>query len=230
MQGALADLLKVPVAALSREYRAGELDLRVELPFVLRLDGAGFSRALAGFEAPRDERVHRALVAAATQIVERMSASGAYVCSDEVNVLFLGPAKPYGGRLQKLVSVSASAVSSRVSLELGRQLLFDSRVVPLSGVEAAKRYVLFRARVALNNYVGCLARLSGLKYARPPSLEKQMLDLAERGVDVVSRPAWALLGSSVYWSWSGARRRTSVSNGFEELVRSLEMYRGPEAP
>ena len=151
------ELVQVPVAKLDREYKSREklLEARVKLPLAIRLDGVGFSKALTGFAEPRDVRVHEAIVEAASEIVKRFSASGAYVASDEINILLLGPSLPYAGRLQKLVSISAALASSSTSLALGRRLFFDARVVPLEGVDDAKRYVLYRARIALNNYV-CL--------------------------------------------------------------------------
>jgi Uncharacterized conserved protein len=129
----MEELIRLDVAQLERVYKQREraVEARVKLPFALRLDGVGFGRVLKGYAEPRDERVHRALLQGASELVKRLSASGAYVVSDEVSVLVLGPSLPYAGRVEKLVSVSASLLSAIVSTSLARALIFDSRVVPL---------------------------------------------------------------------------------------------------
>lgn len=225
------DLMRVPVAELDEKYRSRErvLEAKLPLPLAIRLDGVGFSKALTGFNKPRDAKVHKALIKAASDVVKRLSASGAYVASDEINILLLGPSLPYAGRLQKLVSISAALASSSASLTLGRQLLFDARVVPLKGVDDAKRYVLYRARIALNNYVGCMLRVLSVKWTKPPSLREQLKLLQEYGVEVRERPAWEWAGTSIYWSVSAAGKRVlEHRDGFDDLLDALEHYRSPE--
>ena len=225
------ELVQVPVAKLDREYKSREklLEARVKLPLAIRLDGVGFSKALIGFAEPRDVRVHKAIVEAASEIVKRFSASGAYVASDEINVLLLGPPPPYAGRLQKLVSISAALASSSTSLALGRTLLFDARVVPLEGVDDAKRYVLYRARIALNNYVGRVLRKITVKSLKPPSLREQLELLRELGINIGEKPVWEWAGSSIYWSVSAAGKRVlKHCDGPDGLLKALERYRSPE--
>jgi len=225
------ELIRVPIAKLDREYKSREksLEARVKLPLAIRLDGVGFSKALIGFIEPRDIRVHEAIVKAASEIVKRFSASGAYVASDEINVLLLGPSLPYAGRLQKLVSISAALASSSISLTLGRTLLFDARVVPLQGVEDSKRYVLYRARIALNNYVGRMLRKMAVMSMKPPSLKEQLELLRKLGIDIRGRPAWEWAGTSIYWSTdTSGRRALKRCDGPDSLLDALERYRSPE--
>lgn len=224
----LEDLIRLDVAELERTYRQREraVEARVKLPFALRLDGVAFGQSLKGFAEPRDERVHRALVEGASELVKRLSASGAYVVSDEVSVIVMGPSLPYGGRVEKLVSISASLLSAVVSTLLDRPLIFDSRVVPLEGVEDAKRYVAYRARVGLNNYVGSLLHRMGLR-TEGVHLGRRIEILEERGVRLAERPAWEWCGSSVFWVLEGGRR-LAVENGPWKLLEVLEAYRAPE--
>lgn len=227
-------LINLPVARLENRYRVRERDLevRVNLPVALRLDGVGFGKALEEFEEPRDLRVHEALLEAAESIVRRFSASGAYVASDEINVLLMGPSLPYAGRMQKLVSISASIASSTVSLILGAKLFFDSRVVPLEDVDDAKLYVEYRARIALNNYVGSVLHHLGIKPLEHASLRAQIARLEAEGWSLADQPPWAWAGSVLYWTSTRRRarrcRELKRSDCVEELLRSLDRYRSPE--
>ena len=223
------ELIRLDVAQLERVYgqRERAVEARVKLPFALRLDGVGFGRALKGYAEPRDKRVHRALVQGASELVKRLSASGAYVVSDEVNVLLLGPSLPYAGRVEKLVSISASLLSAVVSTLLGRQLVFDSRVVPLESAEDAKRYVAYRARVGLNNFVGSMLHKLGAELAGV-HLTERVAKLESLGVRLAERPAWEWGGSSVFWRLGG-KREVAVEDGPWKLFGAIEEYaRAPE--
>ncbi len=203
------------VARLHERYLLAEKRLRKKAspPYAIRLDGVGFGRALEGFSSPRDLRVHVALVQAAMAVVERFNAVGAWVGSDEVNVVMLGPENPYGGRVEKLVSVSAGIASAEVSLALGRRLFFDSRVVPLRDAEDAAKYVLYRARVALNNLATKLLQLRGVEpeggfAERVRACWSELCELGD----------WVVLGTSVVWVWFVRRDR---------VRRRLAAYAGP---
>jgi tRNA(His) 5'-end guanylyltransferase len=91
-------------------------------------------------------------------------AEAVHVVSDEINLLFLRHV-PYGGRTFKIISVLAAHASAELTAKLGRPLHFDGRVVKLRDACDAASYVLFRARVGLNNYVIQLAR--AWAYPRP---------------------------------------------------------------
>lgn len=227
--GMIEELIRLDVAQLERAYRQREraVEARVKLPFALRLDGVGFGRALRGFAEPRDERVHRALVQGAMELVKRLSASGAYVVSDEVNALFLGPSLPYAGRVEKLASISASLLSAVTSTLLNRQLVFDSRAIPLEDAEDAKRYIAYRARVGLNNFVGSMLHRLGAEVAGV-HLAERIAKLESLGVRLAERPAWEWSGSSVFWRLGG-KRELAVEDGPWRLIEAIEAYaRAPE--
>ncbi len=230
LEEALEQLLQLKVAELESNYRerAQKLDARLELPFAIRLDGVGFSKALSGFQEPRDRRVHEAFVAGTSQVVNRLSASCAYTVSDEVNVLFLGPSLPYAGRVQKLVSISASILSVSASEAIGRHLLFDARAIPLTSVDDAKHYILYRARVAFNNFVGSTLKLLNIKLKEKTSLRQQVKLLEENGIRVSDRPLWEWGGTSLYWVTRGGVRVLDRSDGPWALLEAIEGYRAPE--
>jgi tRNA(His) 5'-end guanylyltransferase len=164
-------LLENP-AVLETRYREREAVCEPSSPpFAVRLDGVGFGKRLKDFEAPRSKLVHTALVETARRLAMQYGAEFVHVVSDEVNLLFLGSA-PYGGRTFKIISVLAANASAELTAKLGRPLYFDGRVVKLSDACDAARYVLFRARVGLNNYVIQLARATGLIHAHTPRIEE----------------------------------------------------------
>ena len=161
---------------------------------VVRADGVGFGKALRKFASPRDESVHKALLAAAEDVMRRFSAAAAHVVSDEVNILLLSP--PYSGRVFKIVSVIASMLSARVSLELNTPLYFDARVLGLKSAKEFVPYTLYRVRVGVNNFVSKLYH-GALPKNVTPKLEEMVRVLKSR---LVKWPAWACGGTLISWS------------------------------
>jgi len=191
-----SEVVEADVRALANRFRAREAFSRaaVEAPIALRLDGVGFGRALSGYRWPRDIRVHRVLLAGASALMGHLRGDYCYVTSDEVNLVHLGPL-PYSGRVEKLVSVASSLVSSAASLALGRPLAFDCRVVVLEGPEEALDYVLYRMRVGFNNYVSSLYH-STLGARETPRLAEMVREVAARGM--LDSPSWEWCGSCLY--------------------------------
>ena len=202
---AFASVNPAPLSKLykQREVTGGTLSP----PVVVRADGVGFGKALKeGFAWPRDRRVHDALVKAAEELMRRYSASAAYVVSDEVSVLFR--TLPYSGRLFKVVSVAASILSSHVSLELSKPLYFDARAIQLTSVEEFAPYVIFRARVGLNNYVSSLYHSMVENHRETPPLPQMIEHVREV---VRHHDSWECCGTLLYWGTrlkDGVNRRT----------------------
>lgn len=191
-------LLEVDPGKLEEKYRGREIKGKANPPFIVRLDGVGFGKALKGFKEPRDKRVHDAIVTGTQQIIERYNLLGAYVVSDEVNILVY-PKTPYAGRVEKIISIFSGILSSRVSLVLGRQLFFDSRIVLLEDLNEAIEYTLFRARIGLGNYIGSIARKLKIWIEKRPRLHEQLKVLEEKGVRILDDSEWKALGSSITW-------------------------------
>jgi tRNA(His) 5'-end guanylyltransferase len=167
---ALERLLSESPRALDARYRPREVICEpVRAPFAVRLDGVSFGKRLRDFEAPRSAFVHAALVGAARALASTYGAEIVHVVSDEINLVFLASA-PYGGRAAKVVSVLAAHASAELTAKLGRPLYFDGRALMLDDACDAAKYLIYRARVGLNNYVVKLARMSGLVSSRTPRL------------------------------------------------------------
>jgi len=127
-----------------------------EPPFVFRADGVGFGKYFKELGEARDEKVHGALVRAAEELMRTYSCAEAYVSSDEVSVLC--GSLPYGGRIEKIVSIFSSLLGSIFSVEV--QPLppgwFDGRVIV--GVDW-RLYLKWRLKVTLCNYLSLITRL-----------------------------------------------------------------------
>mmetsp|Transcript_27694 Transcript_27694/g.90337 ORF Transcript_27694/g.90337 Transcript_27694/m.90337 type:complete len:115 (+) Transcript_27694:88-432(+) len=75
----------------------------LQRPCVVRLDGHCFHTYTKGFRRPYDLRIHEAMVATATDLLERFGAVTAYTESDEISLLFPpstaeSPSLPFSGR------------------------------------------------------------------------------------------------------------------------------------
>ncbi len=225
LERAIAALLRFNVSSASERYLELEQQVsqRVEPPYALRLDGVGFGQALKGYREPRDPVVHAAIVSAATHLVRKFQGVGAWVSSDEINLVVLGPENPYGGRVEKLVSVSAGLASSIVTSALNRVLFFDSRVVPLESAHDAARYIIYRARVAASNFVTKLLQIRGVE---PKGGFGERLNAARPLLSLYGD--WALLGTSVVWKWfvrrGKPRRRVVALLGPEPLATALGLH------
>ncbi len=193
----LTMLSKLNIQILDKLFRPMELysDTRIRTPIALRLDGVRFGRTLADVEF-RSRAVHEALVEAAKAIMKELGCSCSYVVSDEINVLCLDYIA-YGGRVEKLISISASIASAIVSTTLNRKLFFDSRIINLRSDLDAPRYILYRARVGLNNFVSELYHRT-TKSRQTPPLRTMIKELKDLGIDINRIELWKIVGSSVF--------------------------------
>ena len=189
----LRELLALEVPRLVKEFKSREKPVeRARPPYVIRLDGVGFGKRLRDLGSPRDEKVHRALVEAAKELMKWFSSPYSYVSSDEINVLVLHDL--YSSRTMKIVSISAGIASSRASLELGRALFFDSRVIELRSLDEAYHYMMLRMRICLGNLLTTLCRDLGCASER---IEKKLEILRREGI-VDRLEEWMLWGTCIY--------------------------------
>lgn len=222
----LMRLARVSPAVLSRIFKQVEVTgPRLSPPLVLRLDGAGFGRILseAGFSQPRDRRVHNALIAAAEALMKRLSGASAYIVSDEVNIL-LDSSVPYGGRLFKVVSITASLASAVLTKKLGRELFMDCRPVLLPSTSVWGAYVLWRSRVAANNFLSKLYHSSKGR-AVTPSFTVMLEHVKEM---LLGKEVWEILGSCIIYEAVEEIRINPVTGGpVKKRRRVLNRFDGP---
>ncbi len=190
-----------------KDYEAFAMLKIPKTPFVVRCDGRGFHRLVRelGFEWPYDESFARALVAAARSVFEAgFRPVLAYVFSDEVSYVFIGE-ETFSRRLEKIVSVIASTLSSAFTLELAKLgkasvAAFDARVIPLCR-EEIPLYLAWRQADCIRNFYNSYAyhALVHVKGMKPSDASTALRGLGidelrkiakSHGVDVDTKPLW----------------------------------------
>ena len=195
----LRSILELDVARYEEYFR--ELEVRygepIKPPFIIRLDGVGFGRRLSGFKVPRDLKVHKALVKAAKELIKYFNADYGLVISDEVNIFVMNTV-PYGGRYEKIISISSGIVSTYTSLSLKKNLYFDSRIIRLRNINDILTYFTYRIRVGFNNYVSSLYH-KVFTDKETPHLKVMIDKLRSKGIDVGKVSEWELYGTCILW-------------------------------
>lgn len=177
-------------------------------PVFLRLDGRAFHRLTRTCEKPFDARFHAAMVGTCRRLItdSGLNPLFAYTFSDEIS-LYL-PVLPFGGRVEKMDSISASYAASAFTLEYGctEPIAFDARVIPATPAYAAE-YLAMRQAEAWRNHINayCQAALQdeGLTSRAAAShllgmKAEDMHDLMfSRGVNLAETPAWQRRGTLV---------------------------------
>jgi len=143
-----------PLAVRFKEYEDSSRGIKVidsYVPFLIRLDGCNFSAVTKKhFDKPFDERFSRTMVKTMLDVLEHFRARTAYVCSDEITLVFGSlcdwdtfarePKKfthLFGGRVDKLLSIIAAYTSLRfyvnlppeIQEDMGHTALFDARLL-----------------------------------------------------------------------------------------------------
>ncbi|GAM24991.1 hypothetical protein SAMD00019534_081660, partial [Acytostelium subglobosum LB1] len=119
------------------ETSMNTLHIEGNVPFVIRLDGHGFSKFTRKFVKPWDIRVHNAMVEAANVLMKEFNPSLIYSFSDEITMCFPALSDeeyqerikvtqgktlvPFSGKVQKLITLSAGAASTSFYKSLAAQ-------------------------------------------------------------------------------------------------------------
>jgi len=212
-------LINLPIGKLSKYFDSKEITCgSINLPIILRLDGVSFGTRLSNFKWPRDENVHNALLNACEEVIKFMGADFGFVISDEILVFFLNYL-PYGGRVFKLISISSGIASSIISMKLGKELFFDSRIIKIENVNDVIEYIYYRARVGLNNYLGSIAaKLKIFEKGYTPSIDvlvntlKQYLKPDEN---------WKYLGTGIIRERSEKEAIDKISGNIVHVSRKI---------
>jgi tRNA(His) 5'-end guanylyltransferase len=177
---------------------------------ILRLDGRGFSRFTESrFDKPFDSRFHDGMVQTAQAILQDLQGLYAYTESDEISVLFPRSWALFDREQEKIISLSASIASARLSLIFGTPVHFDCRVILAAEDQQVVDYFRWRqadaARCALNGWCYWSLRKAGRSVAQATAaLEgKSVADkneiLFQTGVSFNEVPLWQRRGTGLYW-------------------------------
>lgn len=193
---------------------------------VARLDGRSFTRLtreICKFEAPFDAKFRDLMVATTMHIMDcGFKVVFGYTESDEISLLFSPESAAFSNKVRKINSILAGEASGFFSLELGKSVCFDCRVVPLPNVELVKDYFLWRQedanRNALNAWCYWTLRREGKSKQEVTcclsgkSVAFKNEILFERGINYNDTPLWQKRGIGVY-------RTTYSRTGFNPITQ-----------
>lgn len=184
-----------------------------ELYMTARIDGRSFTRLtkeICHFEAPYDTRFRDMMVNTVKALMDcgfRIIYS--YTQSDEISLLFHPDESSFGRKVRKYNSVLAGVASAAFSLQLGRQAVFDCRMIPLPTIECVQDYFLWRQedahRNALNSHCYWMLRKEGMSVQEATkALEGQSVSfknelLFQRGINFDTLPSWQKRGIGIVW-------------------------------
>ncbi len=188
-------------------WKSRELYSKLLTPniFLVRLDGRNFRRVLENFEKPYDLRFAKIMVECCKDTMREFNAAFAYTFSDEVTFLMRDV---FGCRLEKIDSIVASELASRVSLKLGFPVSFDSRVI-FASLDEIWDYLAWRQDEAWRNHLNSYAFYTLLKEIGDRRKVQKMLEgrkspelhdiLHGKGINPAKTPAWQRRGILLYW-------------------------------
>ncbi|MDD1713736.1 MAG: tRNA 5'-guanylyltransferase [Methanoregulaceae archaeon] len=182
-------------------------------PVFLRIDGRGFHVMAEewGLERPFDLRFSEAMERVSRELVadSGLSPDLAYCFSDEINLYFSH--LPFGGRVEKLDSVSASYAASALTLAMDSRAVvsFDARIIQVSP-ELAVTYLADRQAEAWRNHLNAYGQETLMREGMTrPEAARVLKGMSSRelhelmfshGVNLAKTPAWQRRGILVYKS------------------------------
>ncbi len=188
-------IMSIPVGELYHLFKRREIVTeKVDVPFIVRLDGVRFGKKLKECDRPRDRKVHDALLRAAEEIMSYMGAEVGYVTSDEINIIFLRYA-PYNARYFKIISITSGIASAIMSRLLEKDLFFDSRIVKVYDIYEIYKYILYRVRVGFNNCISLIYHSIGDIGRRHTPHIHDMICIANK---IKKFENWELFGTLIY--------------------------------
>jgi tRNA(His) guanylyltransferase len=181
--------------------------LKARSPIVVRADGRGFKKILEDRKKPYDLDFARCMVRAAERLFHDsgLAPNLAFTFSDEISLIFLQA--PFAGRVEKVDSVIAGFLSASLSLDLGRMVCMDCRIIALCKDEVID-YLVERQHETWRNHVfsygfyillkdgltstAAMERLRGIK-------ESEIHEMVfQKGINLAKTPAWEKRGVLVY--------------------------------
>jgi tRNA(His) guanylyltransferase len=221
---------KTPPTVQDREIYGA---ITIVPPVFVRLDGRAFHRLAAelSLEKPFDRRFCEAMVDVSVRLVRESDLSPlfAYTFSDEISCYF-DRSLPFGGRVEKIDSITASYAASALTLALGHPepLAFDARIIAVTP-GLVQEYLADRQQEAWRNHINAYCQQAliaegmspreaavALKGKKSTELHEMMFS---RGVNLAKTPAWQRRGVLVC-------REKEQKEGYNPVTgRSVEVER-----
>lgn len=212
-----------------------ESKLMPGLPVIIRLDGRAFHTFTKGMKRPYDPTMSYCMIDTTKYLVHHLGANFGYCQSDEITLGFrnddIKTEMMFGGRVQKLVSISAAMAS----VEFNKQILsnmpekvrmapiFDARVFQYPTLALATENVLWRELDATRNSLtmACHAHFPQSQLFKVGFKGKHDL-LHTIGINWNDYPAFFKRGTYV------SKRVELKELTLDELARIPEKYRPTE--
>lgn len=179
MRDALGDRMK-------RYEHVWQSEFPRRLPMIIRVDGRGFHRYLAGARKPFDPDFIEQMGLVAKSMCQQIDgAVFAYHQSDEISVLVcdypgINTQPWFGGELQKIVSVAASIATTELAYHRRDRPMFDARAFVMPDAVEAVNYFVWRQKDAMRNAVSMAARAmfshKQLHRVNVPGMKQMMAD------------------------------------------------------
>lgn len=157
-----------------KAYEARGLSLSYVMPgeiMIARLDGRSFHTFTRGMERPYDQGMTEAMKATMGALVKEFGATVGYTQSDEITLVWITKPRSeiiFGGRVQKIVSQTASSATAEFNdfinenkpghSKASRRPRFDARVFTVPSQEEALNCLLWRQQDATKNAISMAAQ------------------------------------------------------------------------
>lgn len=203
-------------------------------PLIARLDGRAFHAFTRGLARPYDDRLSDLMQATMVELVTAFQAQLGYTQSDEITLCWFVESDaagdhPFGGRLQKIESLTAAAATAYFNRELPNYLpqkahllpLFDCRTFVVPNLREAFHCFLWRQQDATKNAISMAAQsmFSHHELQGKNSTQMQEMMFASKGVNFNDYP-WRFK-RGVFARRARAERTLSA----EQLAKIPEKYR-----
>lgn len=202
---------------------------------VARLDGNRFTRLtkeICRFEAPFDVKFRDYMVSTVISLMNYgFRIVYGFTESDEISLLFHKDENTFGRKVRKYNSLLSGVASSAFSMELGRQAVFDCRMIPLPNKELVADYFRWRQedahRNSLNSQCYWMLRKKGASVAEATNMLKGKTVsfknelLFQNGINYDKLPAWHKRGIGIYWDSVEKAGYNPVKASFEKTERRI---------
>jgi tRNA(His) guanylyltransferase len=217
-------------------------------PVFIRIDGRNFHSLAEEWklERPFDLRFSEAMASVCKELVSSsgLSPDFAFSFSDEINLYFSH--LPFGGRVEKLDSVSASFGASALTIAISSvvPVSFDSRIIQVTP-DLAITYLIDRQAEAWRNHINAYCQATLLKEGVSREETARMLKgrtsrelhemMFSRGINLSRTPAWQRRGILVYKTGKMVEGYNPILSKVVRTVRStvacerdLPVFSSPE--
>jgi tRNA(His) 5'-end guanylyltransferase len=211
---------------------------------IFRYDGCNFGKYTKNLDAPEDAQFMSDMDAAATKLVEKFSAVGAFVVSDEISLILKADINGefvYGGNITKIASVGASVLSAALTTLRPNQdvALFDGRGRGAADADAVRGYLFWRQASGFKNAVGMTVKsllTGGHKLSMGVNTIERISLLSEHGIKFTDATTDGFRNGRIVRKVNKmavvtyTNKRTGVENTVEAVRSGRIAYNCPEIP